>query len=444
MSVRHLLLLGALAVGCREAPVGHRLEPGALSSRPSLPVCVAGADTFCGVESNAILPDARHGFTSFHTTGSALSADKHPRSPVRYDRFWWNELEPAAGAVRFELIDAAMQSATADGQRFAFRVMPEEGGARRVPEWIEGGSWGARRDGARSFSPDYDSPQFLEAMERTVAALGARYDGDERLDHVDIGFVGDAGEWAYANAGTAMPSASARTRIFQAFSKAFKRTPVLMQIGAVEDDGAPLKEALALGFGWRADCWGDLRQGWNHHDDFYEQQLEKAGAFEAWKRAPVAVETCGEMSAWGVLGYDVAQVRWLMKWALEHHVSFINNKSRPVPAAYRPAVDEYLSLSGTRPYVHQVVRSQNRLEVLLHNRGSAPPYRAWRVAVRVRGQSPIIASTSLAQLIEPLTIELVRPVGALIEVTVLDEHDQPVPLANEGVQADGWLTVFES
>lgn len=437
--MKRVWLVGVLIVGCREAPVGHRLEAGPLWTRPSLPACLASADTFCGVESNAVLADARHGFTSFHT--NALPLDRHPATPVRYDRFWWNELEPAAGSIRFELIDAAIDSAAANGQRFAFRVMPEEGGARRVPDWLEGGSWGARSGRARSFSPDYDSSAFLEAMERTVAALGARYDGDTRLDHVDIGFVGDSGEWAYTNAGTAMPSAGSRARIFEAFSKAFKRTPVLMQIGGVEDEGAPLREALALGFGWRADCWGDLRQGWNHHDDFYEQQLEKAGALEAWRRAPVAVETCGEMSAWATLGYDVSQVRWLLKWALEHHVSFINEKSRPVPAAYRPAVDEYLALSGTRPYVHQVVRTATGLEVTLHNRGSAPPYRAWKIAVRVRGQPP--TSQPLGAFIEPLTVVLPRPAAGLIEIAVLDEHDLPVPLANEGAQG-GWLPLFDS
>ncbi len=442
--MKYLPVVCVLVAGCRDAPVGHRLEAGPLITKPALSVCVSGADTFCGVESNAILADSRHGFTSFYASGSTLPLDKHPRMPVRYDRFWWSELEPSAGSVQFALIDSAIESATAEGQRYAFRVMPEEGGTRRAPEWLEGGSWGNRNGGPRSFSPDYDSPQFLEAVERTVAALGARYDGDTRIDHVDVGFVGDAGEWAYATAGTAMPSAASRTRIFQAFSKAFKRTPVLAQIGAVEDEGAPLKEALALGFGWRADCWGDIRQGWNHHDDFYEQQLGKAGAFEAWKKTPVAVETCGEMSAWGVLGYEVTQVRWLLKWALEHHVSFINNKSRPVPAAYRPAVDEYLALSGTRPYVHQVVRSANRIEVALHNRGSAPPYRAWKLAVRVRGQAPIIASTSLALFIDPLTIDLARPAAGLIEITVLNEDGQPVPLANEGVQPDGWLPLFDS
>jgi hypothetical protein len=440
VNVKVLPVVCVLVFGCREALVGHRLEPGPLMTKPALSACVAGTDTFCGVESNAILADSRHGFTSFYASGSVLPLDKHPRTPVRYDRYWWSDLEPSPGAVQFELIDASIRQAAAEGQRFAFRVMPEEGGTRRVPEWLEGGSWGARSGGPRSFSPDYDSPQFLEAVERTVTALGARYDGDGLIDHVDVGFVGDSGEWAYATAGTAMPSAASRARILQAFSKAFKRTPVLMQIGGVEDEGVPLKEALALGFGWRADCWGDLRQGWNHHDDFYEQQLEKAGAFDAWKQAPVAVETCGDMSGWGALGYDVAQVRWLLKWALEHHVSFINNKSRQVPAAYRPSVDEYLSLSGTRPYVHQVVRSANRIEVAVHNRGSAPPYRAWKVAMRVRGHAPV--SEQLGVFIDQAAIGFPKPLGGPIDLAVLDEDGRPVPLANEGVQGDGWLELF--
>jgi hypothetical protein len=146
------------------------------------------------------------------------------------------------------------------------------------------------------------------------------------------------------------------------------------------------------------------------------------------------------MSTWGALGYDVAQVRWVLQWALAHHVSFINNKSRPVPAAYRPAVDEYLSLSGTRPYVHQVVRSASRIEVSVHNRGTAPPYRAWKLALRVRGQRA--ATDALGAFIDPTTVAFTRPAGRPIDVTVLDETGQPVPLVNEGVRSDSWLEVF--
>jgi hypothetical protein len=73
-----MVLLGV--VGCRDSPFGHRLAEGPLLTKPALPACVMAVDTFCGVESNGLLADTRHGFTSFHTIGSAFPADKHPRS----------------------------------------------------------------------------------------------------------------------------------------------------------------------------------------------------------------------------------------------------------------------------------------------------------------------------------------------------------------------------
>jgi hypothetical protein len=411
---------------------------------PALPPCTAAADSFCGTESRAVLDNPHQGFTSFSGYASSLPAAKHPRARVAYTRYWWNELEPEPGAVRFEVIDEALAKAAAEGQTFAFRVMPEESrdGARRVPLWLAtsaGGRWGTHSGSGRYFSPDYDSPAFLEAAERTIAALGAHYDADPRLEHVDVGFVGDTGEWAYVVDGASMPSAESTRRILAAFAKAFTRTPVLMAIGAVDDGAAPLAQALSLGMGWRADCWGDLRRPWNHHDDFYEAQLQAADAGEAWQRSPVAVETCGEMETWDTLGYEEAQVRWLLRWALDHHVSLINNKSRAIPARFRPLVDEYLSFAGARLFVRQVTRvGSSVVQVEIVNRGSAPSYRPWRLSSRVRGGEAI--SMLLADS-RSLTFNLPAMQGP-IDVTVLDESGAPVLLANEGVRDDGWLEAF--
>jgi len=44
---------------------------------------------------------------------------------------------------------------------------------------------------------------------------------------------------------------------------------------------------------------------------FQEQQLEKAGAQDAWKKGLVTVETCGETEARSMSGQPTSQVRWL-------------------------------------------------------------------------------------------------------------------------------------
>lgn len=443
MHSKFWLVVSVAWVSCGGAQVGHELE-GALWTQPPLPACTPDSVTFCGVESHLPLDNPHQGFESFHATASQLPADRHPHARVAYARYWWDELEPEQGQLRYDLIDEAMAKAAADGQTFAFRVMPEESrdGAQHVPAWLAaaaGGSWGVHR-GVRYFSPDDASPALIEAIERTVALLGARYDGDPRLDHVDVGFVGDAGEWAYVVDGAAMPSEAVTARILDAFARSFRKTPVLMNVGAVEDGGRPLKAALERGMGWRADCWGDFRAGWNHHDDFYEQQLAASGALEAWRTSLVAVETCGDMALWDTVGESVGQVRWALRWALEHHVSLINNKSRAVPARYRPSVDEYLGFAGPRFFVFRASHSAGRLRLEVNNRGTTPPLREWRLAARLANGPTVVSAVSLARVTDWVDLSFELPAGSA-QVALLDETGAVIHLANDGAHDDGWLDV---
>lgn len=444
-----LLVLGLTA--CRDAPVGHQLE-GPLFVPATLPECVPSPSVRCGTEAVGLLDRPHSGIASFHRFADGVPLSKTPKARVAYERFYWSEFEPKPGEPRFDLVDAALEKAHAQGQTWAFRVMPEGEAPQQVPAWLAesaGGSWGTAQGGPRSFSPDYDSPAFLEAVERLVAALGARYDGDARLDHVDVGIVGNAGEWAYTNAGRPMPSAESTRRILDAFARAFRKTPLVMNAGGVDDEGVPLKEALQRGMGWRVDCWGDLRRGWNHHDSLYEQQLEKAGGQDAWKHGLVTVETCGETEAWSLLGYSTSQVRWLLKWALDHHVTLINNKSRAIPPEWRASFDEFGTHAGARFFVFRTTtQPSGAVTVELFNRGTAPLYWPARFALRQRvGDSVVLtvrADATLTRVLPgPFTATFMMPPaasGATLEVAIVDEAGAVVmPLANEGTVRDGWL-----
>lgn len=457
------LTIAAALAACWSPPQGHSYS-GPLYSPPELPACSpsASADTVvvCPGASTAILANPHSGVETFYAMPSERPDDRWQKGTVVYQRFWWDELEPAPGEIRFDALDRLFERARAEGQTVALRVMPEETApfARRVPAWLEeeaSGTWGTR-DGVVYFSPDYDAPAFLDAVRRTARLLGERYGDDPALESVDVGFVGASGEWAFTVDQAHLPSTASGRRIIDAVVDAFGQVPVVQNIGAIEDDGRFLKYALSQGAGWRVDCWGDIGEGWNHHDDAYEQQLDAAGAGDAWRTAPVLLETCGDMQTWELSGYKPDQVRWILHWALEKHASRVNLKSRSVPAGYRAAVEEFLLALGYRLVLHEVrlARAQGRVEVatLVANRGVAPFYRPLRLAVRARVDDRVLASATLPDALDLLTETqtvagaLDVPAGSAFWVDVAlaaPSGDVAARLANTGVRGDGWLPVAE-
>lgn len=450
-------LLPSLLVSACFVPEGHQ-RSGPLFVPPVLEACspVSGR-VGCPGASDELLQTPHAGFNSFYRANPQQPAGAPPGS-VAYVRFWWSELEPVEGQLDVERLEQEFAPARAAGQQFAFRIMAEEtgGATARLPKWMvdQGlGQWGTR-EGARSYAPDTNSPRYLAAVERTLAALGARYADDPALDHVEVGFVGNAAEWSYTIDQLAMPTAESTRRLIEAHRRAFPKVPVVMMIGSVDDGAEPLETGLAMGTGWRADCWGDLRRGWNHHDQFYDRQLDAADAGQQWKTAPVMLETCGVMQDWDVMGMSDDQLRWLLGWALDRHVSQVNNKSTPVPRRWRALVDEFQRSLGARLLVHRVEASREadgwRLVVLLANRGVAPFHSSLRLAVRTHANgadsSPRELLTELGWVVDQQRLETtVQGEGPLsVEVSLVTPDGRPAPLlANVGRQADGWLSVLD-
>jgi len=174
-----------------------------------------------------------------------------------------------------------------------------------------------------------------------------------------------------------------------------------MLIGDLEG----LKYATRKGCGWRADCLGDMggfSRTWCHMRDFYPQQIRKTGAADAWKRAPVAFETCWDMRKWKSEGWDIHAI---FDFALKYHASYVNNKSAPIPEGTRPEVERLLRRLGYRLVLKKAVlprriaaRSTFRLATVWENKGVAPPYRDYFLAVRLKGKSMtrvLVSSTSI-------------------------------------------------
>ncbi len=414
-------------------------------------------------ESDAVFANPGMGWQTFHRF-----ADEDPNleglpSSSAYFRFYWRDLEPKEGRINYALFDSLLARAHHAGQKLAFRVMcvGTDRDSMHVPLWLkESGcpgfmfSYGDEK--MKRWTPDMDSPRFKEAHYRFVRELGKRYDGHPDLDLVDIGTVGLWGEWHMSGTGVDVPSAATRADIIDLWMHAFPKSPKAMLIG----DAEGMRHAVSSGCGWRADCLGDMggfSKTWNHMENLYPQQVESTGSDEAWKTAPVAFESCWTMQKWKDEGWCVGCI---FDYGLDFHASYLNNKSARIPAGSRPEIEAFLRRLGYRLVLRKLehdseVRPGASLNISLswENTGVAPPYRDYRLALRLTGENDgrvVILPTGISLrgwlpgpkdiTVSPILPRDLRKGTYTLSLAVLDpERDEPaVRLAIEGRAPDGW------
>ncbi|MCA9493509.1 MAG: DUF4832 domain-containing protein [Myxococcales bacterium] len=445
-----LLLLTACGASCPTVVP----EPDApVASSPCAP---AASDelVLCPEPATGWLPIPDVGISTFYQTASEQDVP-YPSSTVAYERWWWRELQPDRDRVDLAPILDLLERAEADGQDVGIRVMPEGSGKTDVPAFlIEDGLPGVSFGGG--FSPDYDDERYLTAMESFVAALGAALDGHPRLAFVDIGMVGQAGEWHVSGAekkGGHLPSRPSWERVIDAHLVAFPTTPLVMLLGDVNDGGEPVRYAVELGTGWRADCLGDNGKGWNHMDDFYLQRVEEAGLQDAWQTGPVLWETCGDFPSWKLFGADP---ECQLTYALGLHATGLNAKSARMPDSFEAPVDAFLARAGYRLALTELrapATASTGEALTVHHRwsntGVAPPYRGFRLAFRWDDGAPTVAREIRGWLPGEHVFDdvLTAPTTAgahVMHAAILgpEGDDEPrVPLGIVGGERAGWITL---
>ena len=349
-------------------------------------------------ETDELLANPGMGWLTFHRFADEDPALEGLPSTSAYFRFYWREIEPRDGEIDFAKFDELLAHARRAGQKLAFRVMCTGSGQYLdVPAWLkEQGCRGVEFNygGNKHWVPDFADPLFQKTHFRLIRELGRRYDGHPDLDLVDIGSVGLWGEWHMSGTEALdsgqpvpLPSLEIRLALIDAWCRAFPKSSKVMLIGSVEG----MARAVKAGYGWRADCLGDMggfSKTWNHMDNFYLQQLAKTGAGDAWKRAPVAWESCWDMRKWQEAGWDIHAI---FDYALRCHGSYLNNKSAPLPAGTRSEVEWFLRRLGYRLVIRSVEHpakvpagAGTEVKIAWENVGVAPPYRDYRVALRLR------------------------------------------------------------
>lgn len=324
-------------------------------------------------------------------------------------RWYWSELEKSDGVYNYALIDKQVNDAKAAGKKLMFRVMAmgkTDDGDNSIPLWFSAkGKNVVVDEGKTVFVPDYTSSDFRIQIQDLLAALSTKYNDPNDITSVDIGVVGSWAEWhleeaypntpalgAHLNDSTLFESPSVFTEYVTMHQVAFNKIPTIMLIGSEDKRETFLASAVATGSGWRADCLGDKEgyygSGWDHMEDGYPHALDNANASDVWKHAPVQFETCDDMGLWKEKhSFTINDVTEVFDYALDHHASLINAKSKPIPDEFQPAVQDVLKKLGYRFELTSLTHSKEvnssssmTISSEWKNSGVAPSYYPYRLA----------------------------------------------------------------
>lgn len=173
---------------------------------------------------------------AFHYGGKLEPSDTvhdFPGVTVVYLRIAWSHIEPEEGRFNWSVLDTPAQRWLDKGKQIALRISCSESFMRyATPRWVE-------KAGAKGYNftvgkgadpngpywePDYDDPVFILKLDRFLAALADRYDGNPEVAFIDVGSFGVWGE-GHTFASTKLPySAETVRRHVDLHAKHFKKT----------------------------------------------------------------------------------------------------------------------------------------------------------------------------------------------------------------------------
>ena len=222
-----------------------------------------------------------------------------------------------------------------------------------------------------------------------------------------------------------------------------------------------LEYAVSRGAGWRADCWGDMdTTKWNHMGSRYPKALKIPGVTEAWKKSPVALETCWTFEKWYDDKWDID---YILGKALEWHASEVNNGSEAIPEEWWGKTLEFEKKLGYRFVLKKIaypvkagVGKDVACEMEWENKGVAPVYNPYDVSLRLttKGKSFTFITDMNIRSIYPGTSVIKTSIHLpasmesgkyKVELGVVKPGtaEAAVKIANEGKTADGWYSVGE-
>ena len=179
----------------------------------------------------------------------------------------WNKLNPAKGVYDWTELEKLLNALAEHNMGYALRVLPYtpsfiksdfppqedydwtppfvyEMGAKKIQIDLRGTEFHA-------YAPVWDDPIYLQAAKEFAKALAEKYDGDPRIEYIDVRTFGEWGEWHTSHIlGSVMPADSVLKDMLDYYASVFKKTQLVLPSNGFGD---VYTHALDLGITKRDD-----------------------------------------------------------------------------------------------------------------------------------------------------------------------------------------------
>jgi hypothetical protein len=179
----------------------------------------------------------------------------------------WNKLNPAKGVYDWTELEKLLNALAEHNMTYALRVLPYtpsfiksdfppqedydwtppfvyEMGAKKIQIDLRGTEYHA-------YAPVWDDSIYIWAAKEFAKALAEKYDGDPRIEYIDVRTFGEWGEWHTSHMlGSVMPADSVLKDMLDYYASVFKKTQLVLPSNGFGD---VYTHALNLGITKRDD-----------------------------------------------------------------------------------------------------------------------------------------------------------------------------------------------
>lgn len=293
----------------------------------------------------------------------------------------WNDLNPAKGVYKWDGIDAMLDACEQHDLTYGIRIMPYSSYLKEdfVPQWVYDA--GAEKYTAQSRDepsekivfPKWDDPVYLQAHKDFVRALAEKYDGDPRVEFVDVRPFGDFGEWHNSFAvgdEQFMPSLEIQKDMLDCYAAAFRKTLTVLPSNA---RGEIYRYALSIGITKRDDGLISTPNAEWSLLPAYRANMPVIGENYwpyAWMRDTVRENEYSLVNWTPERFRETIEIPHMSVFALDQD----SNSSYDFYKEQKDVIDEMCNRLGYNFTVTSAARYENKLAVRIRNTGLAPAY----------------------------------------------------------------------